>query len=159
VRLGALARRVAAQRRREAGAGRCGGRRRLTRWRRVRARARFCASEGRQERRRREAVRVLRLGRGANACGPARARLRARHGRRGRDDAGGRRGRRAGHEARGRAQRALDQGRPRVLLRRALPQAVRRGAVVSEYNGWDRRVFRGYRSLVFSVSKSTYLRP
>jgi hypothetical protein len=38
--------------------------------------------------------------------------------------------RRAGHEARGRAQRARDQGRPRALLRRALPQAVRRGAVV-----------------------------
>jgi hypothetical protein len=43
------------------------------------------------------------------------------------------------------------QGRPRALLRRALPQAVRRGAVVPEYNGWDRRVSRGYRSLVFSV--------
>jgi hypothetical protein len=40
-----------------------------------------------------------------------------------------------GHEARWRAQGACDQGQPRALLRRALPQAVRRGVVVPEYNG------------------------
>jgi hypothetical protein len=138
--LGALARRVAPPRRCNVGAGR----RRRRRARRRLARAR----EGRQERRRREAVRVLRLGRGACTRGPARARLRARHRRRGRQDA------RAGHEARGRAQRARNQGRPCVLLRRALSQAVRRGAVAPEYDGWDHRVSRGDSSLVSIVQNS-----